>query len=34
MRLLLIRHRFDVFGHHEIQTVWRQGSNDTAEARK
>ena len=32
--LLLMRHRFDVFGYHEIQTVWRQGSNNTAETRK
>ena len=32
--LLLMRHRFDVFGYHEIQTVWRQGSNNTAEARE
>jgi nicotinamidase-related amidase len=31
--MLLMRHRFDVFGHHEIQTVWRRGES-TAEARK
>ena len=30
---LLMRHRFDVFGYPEIQTVWRQDSNNTAEAR-
>lgn len=32
--LLLMRHRFDVVGRHEIQTVWRQFGNNTAEARK
>jgi hypothetical protein len=31
--LLLMRHRFDVFGCHEIQTVWRQSRNNTAEVR-
>ncbi len=31
--LLLMRHRFDVFGHDEIESVWRQRRNAGAEAR-